>query len=170
MPYHNSLWSFLSSSSSPLGPKSWTNRCWVPWATWWSITSTAFTQPSHQRDPSNTDPPWMLFPTQTSMPASFSVFIFSNSFLPYDLPKGLRTITVFLTSNDYVKKNEWAQEVIGKVVFFLPSPSLRWFSADLDQSEMWPPYSSTWFLHLFSRQQQAHCWYFSSNTQYALPR
>lgn len=110
----------LSSSSSPLGPKSWINRCWVPWATWWSITSTAFTQPSHQRDPGNTDPPWMLFPTQTSMPASFSVFIFSNSFLPYDLPKGLRAITVFFTSNDYVKKNEWAQEVIGTVVFFSP--------------------------------------------------
>lgn len=148
----------LSSSSLPLCPKSWVNPCWVTWDPWWFITSTGFAQPSHQWDPGDANPPCMSFPLRHLCLLHFPYLFSHNSFLPYNLLKGLRTFSLFLTSNECLKKREQAQKAVGTVkcfwnvwFFFFP-PALRWVSADLYLSEMQAPYSSSWPLYLFSRQ------------------
>lgn len=106
------------SSSLPLCPKSWINPCQVPWDPWWFITSTVFYQSSHQWDPGNTNPPWMSFPLRHLCLLHFPYLFSHNSFLPYNLLKGLHTFRLSLTSDEYVKKREWAQKAMGTVKCF----------------------------------------------------
>lgn len=108
----------LSSSSLPLCPKSWINPCQVPWDPWWFISSTVFSQPSHQWDPGNANPPWISFPLRHLCLLHFPCLFSHNSFLPCNLLKGLRTFRLSLTSHECVKKREWDQKAMGTVQCF----------------------------------------------------
>lgn len=145
----------LSSSSSPLCSKSWINPCRVTWHPWWFIISTGFAQPSHQWHPSNANPPCASFPLRHLGLLHFPYLFSDNSFLPYNLLKGLRTFSLFLTSIECVKKREWAQKAMGTAKCFWN----RWFFSPPALSLSWPvsvrnagSVQQNWPLHLFSRQ------------------
>lgn len=125
----------LSSSSLPLCPKSRINPCQIHRRSPWFITSAGFAQPSHQWDPGNANPPCMSFPLRHLCLLHFLYLFSHNSFLPYNPLKGLRTFSLFLTSNQCVKKREWAQKAMGTVKCFW---NVCFFPPSIKMSLSWP--------------------------------
>lgn len=144
-----------SSSSLPLCPQPLIKLCWVTWDPWCFITRTGFAQALHHWDPGNANPPTTSFPLRHLCLLQFPYSFSHNSFLPRSLLKGLRTFSLFFTSDECVKRKR--SESYGHTEVFLkcripPPPALRWNSADLYPSKMQAPYRRHLLLYLFSMQ------------------
>jgi len=119
----------LSSSSSPLCPKSCINPCEDTWDPGWFVTSAGFAQPRHQWDPGNANPPCVL-PTQTSVPASFSLFIFLQLISSIQPPAGLTHIQSFPHLKGMCEEKRMSSESYGCSKMFLkytgsPPPRIK---------------------------------------------
>lgn len=95
-----------------------------------------------------------ILPTQTSVPASFAVFIFSQFISFTQPPERLMHIQSFPHLIWMCEDERMSSESYGYSKVFLKctvfSHSQHWVSADL--SEMQALYSSSWPLNLFPRQ------------------